>query len=393
MTRRSGAPRHFMMAMVRRRPAKKLEMALPTPTPPTSSEARPIKPMNWVSRSSQKRMPPPASASPLTRQPASGKRLLSALMAATSDVPGGRRSRYSQFSRLPGWISPDSVTASKGIMSRGPRLAKAFTPRSWSPPRISRASARSPSSTARLNDRMPVIAATPSARQAMNRRKPASPLRISRRARRKARFIARPSLSRQGGRHALVADQKTVGDAQDTIAAARQRHVMSDQDQGRAVGARQLEQQIHHLLAGRAVEIAGRLVGQQELGTAHEGARHGDPLLLAARELRRIVADAMAEADPFKRRFGQFEGIAAAGELQRQRHVLMRRHGRDEMEALENDADVVAPQTRAIIVAERPEIAAGHLDPPRCGALQAARHHHQAGFAGARGAGHGRDLP
>src|SRR6266851_2067289 len=60
MTRRSGAPRHFMMAMVRRRPTKKLSMALPTPTPPTSSEARPIRPMNWVNRSSQKRMPPPA---------------------------------------------------------------------------------------------------------------------------------------------------------------------------------------------------------------------------------------------------------------------------------------------------------------------------------------------
>jgi len=104
------------------------------------------------------------------------------------------------------------------------------------------------------------------------------------------------------------------------------------------------------------------------------------------------VADAMAQADPFKGSFGQFEGIAPAGELQRQRHVLMRRHGGDEMEALENDADVVAPQTRAIIVAERPKVAAGHLDPSRGGAFQAARHHHQAGFAGARGTDHGGRL-
>ena len=132
MTSRSGAPRHFMMAMVRSRPARKLEIALPTPTPPTSREASPIRPMNWVSRSSQKRMPPPASASPLTRQPASGKRFLSASMAATSERPGGRRSRYSQLSRLPGWTRPDSVTASKGIIRRGPRLAKAFSPRSGS---------------------------------------------------------------------------------------------------------------------------------------------------------------------------------------------------------------------------------------------------------------------
>ena len=103
-----------MMAMVRSRPARKLEIALPTPTPPTSREARPIRPMNWVSRSSQKRMPPPASASPLTRQPASGKRPLSASRAATSERPGGRRRRYSQVSRLPGWTRPNSVDRLEG---------------------------------------------------------------------------------------------------------------------------------------------------------------------------------------------------------------------------------------------------------------------------------------
>ena len=72
---------------------------------------------------------------------------------------------------------------------------------------------------------------------------------------------------------------------------------MGDQHQGRAVGARQLEQQVHDLLAGGAVEIAGRLVGQQQLRPADEGARHRHPLLLAARKLGRIVAEAMAEAD------------------------------------------------------------------------------------------------
>src|SRR6267154_2461903 len=100
----------------------------------------------------------------------------------------------------------------------------------------------------------------------------------------------------------------------------------------------------------------------------------------------------MAESHPLERGPGQFEGVAAAGELQRQGHVLMRRHGGNEMEALEDDADIVAPQARAIVVAERPEIAAGHLDPPRGGALQAARHHHQAGFAGAGGADYGGGL-
>ena len=62
------------------------------------------------------------------------------------------------------------------------------------------------------------------------------------------------------------------------------------------------------------------------------------------------------------------------------------------MEALEDDADMVAPQTRPSIIVERPEILAGDLDAARGGALQAARHHHQAGFAGARGADDGRNF-
>ena len=102
-------------------------MALPTPTPPTSSELSPIRPMNCVSRSSQKRMPPPASASPLTRQPALGKRPFRPSMTTTSETPGGRRRRYSKFSRLPGCTSPDADTAVVGDHEARPRLAKAFS--------------------------------------------------------------------------------------------------------------------------------------------------------------------------------------------------------------------------------------------------------------------------
>ena len=62
------------------------------------------------------------------------------------------------------------------------------------------------------------------------------------------------------------------------------------------------------------------------------------------------------------------------------------------MEALEDDADMVAPQARAGIVVERPEIAAATSTRARGGALEPARHHHQARLAGARGADHRGDL-
>src|SRR5262249_22624491 len=63
-----------------------------------------------------------------------------------------------------------------------------------------------------------------------------------------------------------------------------------------------------------------------------------------------------------------------------------------EMKALEHDADMVAAQPRPGIVVERSEVAACHLDAARSGTLEAARHHHQAGFARARGSDNGRDL-
>ena len=62
------------------------------------------------------------------------------------------------------------------------------------------------------------------------------------------------------------------------------------------------------------------------------------------------------------------------------------------MEALEDDADMVAPETRPGVIVEQPEITARDLDAARGGALQAARHHHQARLARARGADDGRNF-
>ena len=70
---------------------------------------------------------------------------------------------------------------------------------------------------------------------------------------------------------------------------------MRDQDQRRAVLNRESEQQLHHNLAGRPVEISGRLVSEQQLRVGNEGAGDGDTLLFASRELTRIVCEAMVE--------------------------------------------------------------------------------------------------
>ena len=57
------------------------------------------------------------------------------------------------------------------------------------------------------------------------------------------------------------------------------------------------EQQIDDLLAGVFVEIAGRLVGDQDRRIGRQRARERDALLLAAGKFRRIMVQPLAEAD------------------------------------------------------------------------------------------------
>ena len=61
--------------------------------------------------------------------------------------------------------------------------------------------------------------------------------------------------------------------------------------------APQGEDQIGDLSARLLVEITGRLVGADDGGIGRDGARHGDALLLAARELGGVMGETRAKAD------------------------------------------------------------------------------------------------
>ena len=64
-----------------------------------------------------------------------------------------------------------------------------------------------------------------------------------------------------------------------------------------AGGAHELGQRGEHVVGGVRVEISGRLVGQQDARRIGDRARDRDPLLLAARELRRPVRQALLEPE------------------------------------------------------------------------------------------------
>src|SRR5439155_11768142 len=206
-----------------------------------------------------------------------------------------------------------------------------------SPPSMSRASAAMPAPTDAAIEPTPPMVATPSIRQARKMRNPESPPRSSRHARLRARP---PPMSRSAMRFAKPA----VEHLDPAAAARRQRRIVGDQQQGGAVPPGQVEQQVDDLAAGLGVEIARGLVGQQQLWADRRGAGQRYPLLLAAGQLAGIVGEPLAEADRGQRRLGPRKGVALAGELERHGDVLQRAHRRDEMEGLEDDADMVAPQ-------------------------------------------------
>ncbi|MNW03898.1 hypothetical protein D3C71_1999010 [compost metagenome] len=58
----------------------------------------------------------------------------------------------------------------------------------------------------------------------------------------------------------------------------------------------QLVEDAQHLVAARAVERTGRLVGKNDFGIVHKGARDGNALLLAAGKLARAMIEAVRHA-------------------------------------------------------------------------------------------------
>ena len=110
-----------------------------------------------------------------------------------------------------------------------------------------------------------------------------------------------------------------------------------------------------HEPARRSVESAGGLVAQEDLGLLDDRARDGDPLLLAARHLRRIVVAPRGQPDQIQRLVGRH---GPGREVRDERDVLARREARDEVVELEDEADVRAPVLRQLLLGRVRQIVA-----------------------------------
>ena len=110
----------------------------------------------------------------------------------------------------------------------------------------------------------------------------------------------------------------------------------------------------HDLDAGLGVEIAGRLVGQDDGRAVDEGAGDGDALALAAGEFVGLVVHARLEADVGERLLGALDAFRGGHAVvdERQLDVVQRRGAREQVEGLEDESDFLVANARQLIVVE-----------------------------------------
>ena len=137
---------------------------------------------------------------------------------------------------------------------------------------------------------------------------------------------------------------------------AGEREVVRDEHDRRPRFAVERLEQLDDARAGVAVEIAGRLVGEEDARRVGERARDGDALLLAAGELRREVIEPVAEPDAREQLARARAGAAVAAQLERHLHVLERGERRDQLKALEDESNFLAAQPRALVLVHRGEV-------------------------------------
>ena len=90
---------------------------------------------------------------------------------------------------------------------------------------------------------------------------------------------------------------------------------MGNQHQGRAGFGVEGEHQLDDRVAGGHIQVAGGLVGEHQRRLGREGPGNGDALLLAPRQLARIVPQAGTEPDTAQPQLRFLAGIAATGNV------------------------------------------------------------------------------
>ncbi len=160
----------------------------------------------------------------------------------------------------------------------------------------------------------------------------------------------------------------------------RELQIVGDEHEAEAVRPLQFLQQIDDVVLRLLVEIARRLIGEQQARRIDQRAGDGHPALLAARHAAGIGVGAVREADAgdeiVRARIGRFR-IHGAAEQRRNGDVVDRGQVRQQAWNLEDESDVPGAKARELQFRQRPDVGAveQQLAVRRRG--QGAEHRHQ----------------
>src|SRR3954470_15266490 len=197
---------------------------------------------------------------------------------------------------------------------------------------------------------------------------------------------------RVGGGLVDLTGDPAVGQQHHAVGVGRGPRVVGDHDDGLPGLPDAGAQQAQHLSAGRGVQVAGRLVGEDDVGAGEERPGDGDALLLPAGELVRAVPQPVAEAQPADDGVHPVPVGPLPGQLHRQQDVVLRVEHRQQVEGLEDEADPLAAQRGQLLVAQGGQLGVAQPDLPGAGGVQAGEAVHQRRLARARRA-HDRGEP
>ena len=195
------------------------------------------------------------------------------------------------------------------------------------------------------------------------------------------------------GVFAAVVDDFAVADFNYAVGVGGNARVVRYHNDGVALAV-QIVQDFHHVFAAVSVERAGGFVGQNDFAAVHQGTRNAHPLLLPAGKLAGLVVFLALQTQIGQ----QLVGAAVARTLRharihrRQGHIVARIQRSEQIIALENKAETLAPQSGQCVVVHGGGFFAVDAVGAAAGCIQAAQNVHQRGLARAGLADNGHKI-
>lgn len=163
-----------------------------------------------------------------------------------------------------------------------------------------------------------------------------------------------------------------VAQFDDAVGEGEELGVVGGDEGGDTLAVHDRAQELHHGTPGVGVELARRLVGDDQGRTVGQGAGDGHTLLLAAGQLTGALGGVPVQADKGEQEADALLALGAVGLAQPQRDadVLGGGEDRQQAEGLEDETDAVPAQSEQFAFTEPAELGAVDADTAGVGAVQ-----------------------